>query len=119
MDVDAELVEALKQCVKSLDETSRKIDVSARQAPPAYGQIGNSNVNVQPAGPYMQLLFFASAFALGIALATSFNLASRMTHLENKQDADVQGINGHLKDITDEQTTLQAYINQIYRSQHK
>lgn len=86
MDVDAELVEALKQCVKSLDETSRKLDVSARQAPPAFGQIGNSNVNVQPAGVWTQMLLFAAYVSLGIALANSFNLSSRMARIEKVQD---------------------------------
>lgn len=52
--------------------------------------IGNSNVYIQTGGLFALVLFFIASVTLGIALSTSFEVSSRMTKIENKQDEQSQ-----------------------------
>lgn len=52
--------------------------------------VGNSTVYIQAGGLFALVLFFIASVTLGIALATSFEVSSRMTKIETKQDEQSQ-----------------------------
>lgn len=88
MDIDPQMVEVLQRCVKSLDETSRKLDmVSARYGPTSErSQVGNSTVHIQAGGWLVIALMMVSMFVLGYCVKNSDDLGKQMTKIEQRQN---------------------------------
>lgn len=84
MEVSEDLASALRQTVNALRETQEELHRA--NARPTRNQVGTSHVNVDGGGFFAVLILFVSAITLGVALATCWNVSSRMTTLEQRQD---------------------------------
>ena len=85
MEVSEDLAAALRQTVNALRETQEELQRA--NARPARSQVGTAHINVDGGGFFAILILFVSAITLGVALATCWNVASRMTTLEQRQDS--------------------------------
>lgn len=82
MEVDKDVIEALNRTLDSLQQIQNQLSSMNK----GDGHVGTAIIQVQAGGIMAMALMFASAIALGIAVATSFNVSARMTKIEKTQD---------------------------------
>lgn len=74
----------------ALDKWMRTIE-SSKDTP--HNSIGNATIVVQTGGFFALILFFVVSVTLGITIAMSLSVYSRMSKIETKQDEQSQYLN--------------------------